>query len=113
MIDRDGTLRSSVPEDQVAHHVFRHSQRSIAVELINDGDGVDPYPEAQLSSLVQLLQRLEKRHDLTPQGIRRHSDLDRSTMWCARTQPRKVDPGPAFPFERVIERVFGARAGAR
>jgi hypothetical protein len=45
MIDRDGTLRASVPEDQVAHHVFRVSGRSIAIELINDGDGLDPFPE--------------------------------------------------------------------
>src|ERR1700704_3846065 len=48
MIDRDGTLRASVPEDQVAHHVFRVSGRSIGIELINDGDGLDPFPETQL-----------------------------------------------------------------
>jgi N-acetyl-anhydromuramyl-L-alanine amidase AmpD len=107
MIDRNGTLRSSVPEDQVAHHVFRHSYGAIAVELINDGDGVDPYPEAQLASLVLLLRRLARKYDLAPPSIRRHSDLDHATMPCARTQPRKVDPGSAFPFERVIKRVYG------
>ncbi len=42
MIDRDGTLRASVPEDQAVHHVFRYSGRSIAIELINDGDGLVP-----------------------------------------------------------------------
>ena len=46
MIDRDGTLRASVPEDQIVHHVFRFSERSIAIELINDGDGRDPFPDA-------------------------------------------------------------------
>jgi hypothetical protein len=111
MIDRDGTLRSSVPEHQVAHHVFRHSPRSIAIELINDGDGVDPYPEAQLASLVELLRRIVERHRLGPQSIRGHADLDHGTMPCDRTRRRKVDPGPAFPMARVVERVFGAGPG--
>jgi hypothetical protein len=28
-------------------------------------------------------------------------------MPCDRTRRRKVDPGPAFPMGRIIERVFG------
>lgn len=113
MIDRDGTLRSSAPEHQVAHHVFRHSQRSIAIELINDGDGDDPYPEDQLAALVELLRRIVERHGLGPQAIRGHSDLDAGTMPCDRSRRRKVDPGPAFPMERIIERVFGTPTRAR
>ena len=35
MIDRDGTLRASVPEDEVANHVFHYSGQSIGIELIN------------------------------------------------------------------------------
>ncbi len=35
MIGRDGTLRTSVPEDQMAHHVLHFSGRSIAIELIS------------------------------------------------------------------------------
>lgn len=50
MIDRDGTLRASVPEARMVHHVFHYSQRSIAIELINDGDGRDPYSDAQLAT---------------------------------------------------------------
>lgn len=106
MIDRDGTLRASVPEDQVAHHVFGFSDRSIAIELINDGNGVDPFPDAQLASLVDLLRDIRQRRSISRGGIRRHSDLDLARLPCDRTQRRKVDPGEAFPMESVLDRVF-------
>ena len=106
MIDRDGTLRKSVPENQVAHHAFGVSGRSIAIELINDGDGRDPFPEAQLESLVRLLRDITKRLDIARDGIQRHSDVDQGQLPCDRTQRRKVDPGAAFPHDSVLDRVF-------
>ena len=106
MIDRDGTVRASVPEDQVAHHVFRFSGRSIAIELVNDGDGRDPFPEAQLASLVKLLRDIRQRHGIMREGIRRHSDLDHGMLSCDRRQRRKVDPGAAFPYQSILDRVF-------
>ena len=109
MIDRDGTTRASVPEEQVAHHVFRLSGRSIAIELINDGNGVDPYPDPQLSSLVELLRDIKQRRGLTRDGIKRHSDLDHAMLPCDRSQKRKVDPGAAFPYEIILDRVFPVR----
>lgn len=109
MIDRDGTLRRSVPEDQVAHHVFGHSARSIAIELINDGDGVDPFPEAQIRAVTALIQDIAQRRGLTRQTVQQHSDLDRTLMPCDRTQRRKVDPGPAFPFQAVLDAAFPER----
>jgi N-acetylmuramoyl-L-alanine amidase len=109
MIDRDGTLRASVPEDQVAHHVYSVSGRSIAIELINDGDGHDPFAEAQLSALVGLLRDIAKRRDIRRDGVKRHSDLDRAMLPCDRTQRRKVDPGAAYPHEAILDRVFAPR----
>ncbi len=106
MIDRDGTLRTSVPEGQVAHHVYRFSERSIAIELINDGDGRDPFPEVQIASLVNLLRNIRQRHAIPRAGIKRHSDLDTAPLPCDKTQRRKVDPGGAFGYELVLDRVF-------
>ena len=106
MIDRDGTVQASVPEDQVAHHVFKYSARSIAIELINDGDGRDPFPESQLATLAKLLREITQRRGIGPVGIKRHSDLDHSMLKCDRSQRRKVDPGAAFPFQVVLDRVF-------
>lgn len=110
MIDRDGSAHASVPEQQVAHHVLTHSRRSIAIELINDGDGRDAFAPAQIDALVALLQAIAHRHPaLTRAGIQRHSDLDRGRLPCAPERRRKVDPGPAYPHDAVIERVFGPR----
>jgi len=106
MIDRDGSLRASVPEGQVAHHVRRYSSQSIAIELINDGNGLDPFPEAQLAVLVQLLIDIGQRHGITRDGVKRHSDLDQARLPCDRTQRRKVDPGDAFPYGSVLDRAF-------
>lgn len=106
MIDRDGTVRASVPENQVAHHVFSYSGRSIAIELVNDGDGRDPFPEPQLASLVKLLRDIRQRRGIARSGIKLHSDLDHGLLPCDRTQRRKVDPGAAFPNESILDRVF-------
>jgi N-acetyl-anhydromuramyl-L-alanine amidase AmpD len=109
MIDRDGTLRRSVPEDQIAHHVFGYSARSIAIELVNDGDGVDAFPAAQIDALVTLIRDIARRRGITREGVQRHSDLDHGLLPCDRTQRRKVDPGAAFPFDAVLDAVFPAR----
>jgi N-acetylmuramoyl-L-alanine amidase len=106
MIDRDGTLRASVPEDQVANHVFHYSGQSIAIELINDGDGHDPFPKAQLATLVKLLRDITQRRGIKRDGIKRHSDLDHALLSCDRTQRRKVDPGAAFPYQSILDRVY-------
>jgi len=106
MIDRDGTLRTSVPEEQLAHHVLHYSHRSISIELINDGDGRDPFPAAQLDSLVKLLRDITQRRGITRDNIKRHSDIDHGKMDCDATQRRKVDPGAAFPFKSILKRVF-------
>ena len=109
MIDRDGTLRASVPEDEVANHVFHYSGRSIGIELVNDGDGHDPFPEAQLAALVKLLRDLKQRYGIMRDGVKRHSDLDHAMMPCDTTQRRKVDPGAAFPYKSILDRVFKRR----
>jgi N-acetyl-anhydromuramyl-L-alanine amidase AmpD len=106
MIDRDGAVRASVPEDEVAHHVLTHSGRSIAIELVNDGDGRDPFPAAQIDALVALLRDIVRRRGIARAGIVRHSDVDHSTMSCAPQRRRKVDPGDALAFAQVLERVF-------
>jgi N-acetylmuramoyl-L-alanine amidase len=109
MIDRDGHMRASVPENQVAHHVYGASGRSIAIELINDGDGRDPFAEAQLTALVELLRDIAQRRGVRRDGVKRHSDLDHGRLPCDRTQRRKVDPGAAYPHEAILDRVFLSR----
>jgi N-acetyl-anhydromuramyl-L-alanine amidase AmpD len=72
-------------------------------------DGVDPFPQAQLDALVKLMRDIAQRHGVKREGIKRHSDLDRGVMPCAPKQRRKVDPGDAFPFEKMLDRVLSER----
>lgn len=113
MIDRDGTVATSIRENQIAHHVYKYSPRSIAIELINDGDGRDPFPEFQMDVLIKLLREIVQRQGIDPAGIKRHSDLDHGMLKCARSQRRKVDPGDSFPYQAVLDRVYGTADQAK
>ena len=124
-IDRDGSVHRYVPLDRVAHHVRGWNTRSVGIELVNTGRYPDwwdsrhqqmtePYPGAQIDSLLALLRRL--RQDC--RGLRRvsgHEDLDTGLVEATddpgRQVRRKLDPGPMFPWERVLAGTPLARLG--
>ncbi|ALM54592.1 N-acetylmuramoyl-L-alanine amidase [Halomonas huangheensis] len=86
---------------------------SIGIEIVNAGpDGPwqggspeprqadwAPYPENQTDALISLLHDLIRRHDLDPEDILAHSDI---------APHRKLDPGPAFPWQQLHEAGIGA-----
>ncbi|MEH6421861.1 N-acetylmuramoyl-L-alanine amidase [Pseudomonas sp. CGJS7] len=115
-IDRDGSVLRYVSEDRIAHHVRGYNPRSIGIELVNIGrypDWLDSrrqrmdedYPPAQIDALIGLLADLSARLP----GLREiagHEDLD-TTQVEASDDPsvlvqRKLDPGPWFPWPRVM-----------
>jgi len=115
-IDRDGTIFQYVSLQRIAHHVRGHNPRSIGIELVNAGrypDWLDsrsqamdePYTDAQITSLIALLRKL--RAELPSLAwIAGHEDLDTTTA-AASDDPgvqvrRKLDPGPLFPWQRVL-----------
>jgi N-acetylmuramoyl-L-alanine amidase len=109
LIDRDGGVEAGVPESIAATHAVGWNQRSIGIELVNNGDGVDPFPAAQVQALARLVAAIRVRHPaITPQRILRHSDVDQSTFPAARygesctSQRRKLDPGEAFPWAEFV-----------
>lgn len=118
-IDRDGSIVQYVPVERVAHHVSGYNPRSIGIELVNTGryphwldsrhQAMDePYPDAQIAALIDLLQHL---CDTLPglQHIAGHEALDTrmepSTDDPEREVRRKRDPGPLFPWPRVLAAV--------
>lgn len=116
LVGRDGTVVSMVPESQVAHHVRGANSRSIGIEMINNGDGNDPYPEAQVHRVTELLTDIVRRNRLSPEAISTHALLDTRYVECTenpdgswtttintegRGQRRRIDPGPAFPLNAV------------
>jgi N-acetylmuramoyl-L-alanine amidase len=118
-IDRDGTVHQYVPLDRVAHHTRGYNARSIGIELVNTGrypDWLDarhqamdePYPDAQVAALASLLLALRSSVPHL-RWIAGHEDLD-TTEVEATDDPllrvrRKRDPGPLFPWPRVLEAV--------
>lgn len=115
-IDRDGTVYQYVSLQRIAHHVRGHNARAVGIELVNTGrfphwlDSrhqamYEPYTEAQIVSLVALLKRLQAELPSLRQ-IAGHEDLDTDTT-AATDDPnvrilRKKDPGPLFPWNRVL-----------
>lgn len=85
---------------------------SIGIEIVNAGPdgpwpGDDPthhdlswapFPDVQTEVLVQLLQDLIRRHQLDPEDVLAHSDV---------APHRKLDPGPAFPWQQLHEAGIG------
>lgn len=122
-IDRDGSIERWVEDGRIAHHVRGYNERAIGIELVNAGrwprwldaghQAMDePYPDAQVDALVALLQRLQAT---LPElrGIAGHEDLDREEVAAtddpARRVRRKRDPGPNFPWQRVLGAIGLAR----
>lgn len=122
-IDRDGRIVLYVRPDRIAHHVRGYNPRSIGIELVNTGryphwrdsrrQAMDEaYPEAQIQALIALLAHLREQHP----GIRYiagHEDLDTAQEPAEDDVnvlvPRKRDPGPLFPWERVMGTVTWER----
>jgi N-acetylmuramoyl-L-alanine amidase len=119
VVDRAGQVEAGVTEDVAATHATGWNQRSIGIELVNNGDGRDPFPPAQIDALVALVADIRQRHPaITPARVLRHSDVDRSTFPAAKHGEgctafrRKLDPGDAFPWTTFLARIAGV-PGAR
>ncbi|WP_205501811.1 N-acetylmuramoyl-L-alanine amidase [Rufibacter psychrotolerans] len=69
---------------------------SIGIEL--DNNGYEPFAEAQITSLLQVLALLKKTHGIPAANFIGHSDIAPS---------RKVDPNPTFPWKRLADAGFG------
>jgi N-acetylmuramoyl-L-alanine amidase len=116
-IDRDGSVHEFVEPDRVANHTRGYNPRSIGIELVNTGRYPDwlnsrhqamaePYTEAQIAALTALLNTL--RSDVpTLRLIAGHEDLDTTEVPASddadKQVKRKRDPGPLFPWERVLQ----------
>lgn len=74
---------------------------SIGVEIVNQGpqgEGWQPYSDAQIQTLTLLLKDVVARHQVHARNIVAHSDI---------APQRKQDPGPAFPWKRLADAGLG------
>jgi len=69
---------------------------SIGIEL--DNNGHEPFPDAQITSLLQLLARLKKDYGIPTANFIGHADI---------APTRKNDPNVFFPWKKLSEHGFG------
>lgn len=105
LIGRDGRRYQLVSDELRAWHAGPGSwgtitdvnSASIGIEL--DNDGASPFPQAQIDSLVVLLDDLCRRHGIPRTQVIAHGDL---------APTRKRDPGVLFPWKQLADAGFGA-----
>ncbi|MEH6445009.1 MAG: N-acetylmuramoyl-L-alanine amidase [Oceanospirillaceae bacterium] len=105
LVARDGLVARSIAESKVANHALGWNLRSIGIELINAGDGVEPYPQVQMVALISLIKDIRVRNpQITLKNVVRHSDIDKRMFGCAGLQvKRKQDPGILFDYQALIK----------
>lgn len=102
VIDREGVVLASTPEDRVANHTRQDNDTSIGIELVHDGDGREPFSARQIAALIGLIKAIRSRHAVPLEGIKGHSDVDERTFACGgQTYKTKMDPGANFPWALV------------
>ncbi len=102
LVEENGDCFKLVVEDNRAWHAgvsawkgeFDINARSIGIEIVNPGHewGYREFPDAQITTLVDLLKDIRTRHTISPAMVLGHSDV---------APRRKEDPGEKFPWDRL------------
>lgn len=69
---------------------------SIGIEI--DNNGLEPFTDPQIATLLRLLDDLCTRHGIPRSNVIGHADM---------APTRKIDPGRLFPWQRLAEAGFG------
>ncbi|WBL22346.1 N-acetylmuramoyl-L-alanine amidase [Zunongwangia sp. HRR-M8] len=77
-------------------HTTDLNSSSIGIEL--DNNGKEPFSEAQISSLLDVLKQLKEDYKIPAENFIGHLDI---------APGRKVDPSADFPWERLAEEGYG------
>lgn len=111
LIDREGRITQYVPFQERAWHAGQSWWRgrencndfSIGIEL--EGTDEEPYDDRQYAALVPLIAALQDSYPSLAEGwIAGHSDI---------APGRKIDPGPAFDWDRLERGLREAGANFR
>ena len=104
LVGDDGAIYQLVSDDLRAWHagpgrwgtITDVNSTSIGIEI--DNDGSEPFTDAQIASLLRLLEDLCERLDIPRTQVIAHADM---------APTRKRDPGVHFPWQRLAEAGFG------
>ena len=104
VICRDGMVHHMLNDYLRAHHagagkwgaVTDMNSCSIGIEL--DNDGKEPFPDAQIGSLISLLGQLKTRYNIPAANFIGHADF---------APARKKDPSVLFPWKQLALQGYG------
>jgi len=104
VICKDGTVHHMLNDLLRAHHAGVSkwgnttdlNSSSIGIEL--DNNGYESFPEAQINSLLLLLDRLKRAYSIPSSNFIGHGDI---------APTRKNDPNWRFPWKLLAEKGFG------
>mgnify|MGYP000876590149 CR=1 FL=1 len=104
----DGRVIQLVPESRRAWHAGKSlwagaediNSRSIGIEIANAGHpaGLPPFPEPQISAVIELCRDCGARWSIAPERVLGHSDI---------APIRKIDPGERFPWDTLSQNGVG------
>ena len=107
LISKDGEIYQLVDDSKRAWHAGVSeweeetdiNSRSIGIELDYPGhsNGLAPYPEVQIQSLIHLCKEIQNRYRIPKSRIIGHEDV---------APGRKIDPGPHFPWIQLKENLL-------
>jgi len=103
VVDRDGAVVQMVPLTERAWHagvseldgVPGVNDYSIGIEMTNDNDGKDPYPDAQYKAVAEIIRRCREHYTIPDSRIVSHAKV-------ALPPGRKTDP-KGFDFAKVLK----------
>lgn len=104
VVCRDGKVTQMLSDYLRAWHAGRgkwgsiSDMNSVSIGIELDNNGSEPFPPAQINSLVTLLDSLQDRYNIPAANFIGHADL---------APTRKQDPSGYFPWERLAEKGFG------
>ena len=108
VVDEDGSVLRLVPEERRAWHAGKSWWKgetdinavSIGIEIVNPGHefGYRDFPDAQVVSVIALIDEIRGRWAIEDARILGHSDV---------APTRKEDPGELFPWKRLAEAGHG------
>ena len=108
VICRDGTITHMLNDYLRAWHAGAGkwgnlsdiNSSSIGIEL--DNNGSEPFSEAQINSLLLLLDNLKRAYNIPVTNFIGHADI---------APTRKVDPSRFFPWKQLADKGFGSWYG--
>lgn len=106
VVAKNGQVYQMVQEKDRAQHAGlseyggreKFNDFSVGIEIVNLNDGVDPYPEAQVDAVVDLVTYLVQQYAINADWIVTHAQI--SQTLTGKTDPR------GFPTEELVRRVY-------